>query len=188
MPSAIPEVTSLLLAWGQGDKAALDSLIPLVHQELRRLAHRYMAGERTGHTLQTTALVNEAYLRLVDCRQVRWQDRTHFFAVSANLMRRILVDFARSRHYQKRGAGVRPVSLDENLDLGREKSTNLVALDDALEALAAVDPRKSKVVELKFFGGLTVEEIAEVLQVSPQTVLRDWKLARSWLLREMNRG
>jgi RNA polymerase sigma factor (TIGR02999 family) len=186
--SADPQVTSLLLAWGQGDKAALDSLIPLVHQELRRLAHRYMAGERTGHTLQTTALVNEAYLRLVDCRQVRWQDRTHFFAVSAKLMRRILVDFARSHHYQKRGAGVRPVSLDENLDLGREKSTNLVALDDALEALAAVDPRKSKVVELKFFGGLTVEEIAEVLQVSPQTVLRDWKLARSWLLGEMNRG
>jgi len=186
--SPAPEVTSLLLAWGQGDKAALDALVPLVHQELRRLAHRYMAGERTGHTLQTTALVNEAYLRLVDCRQVRWQDRTHFFAVSAQLMRRILVDFARSRHYQKRGAGVRPVSLDENLVLGDEKTADLVALDDALETLTGVDPRKGKVVELKFFGGLTVEEIAEVLQVCPNTVLRDWKLARSWLLREMKRG
>jgi RNA polymerase sigma factor (TIGR02999 family) len=176
------------MAWGQGERAALDELIPLVHQELRRLAHRYMAGERSGHTLQTTALVNEAYVRLVDCRKVRWQDRTHFFGVSAQLMRRILVDFARSRHYQKRGAGARPVALDENLDLGRQKDADLVALDEALDDLAAVDPRKSKVVELKFFGGLMVDEIAEVLQVSPQTVLRDWKLAKSWLQREMRRG
>jgi RNA polymerase sigma factor (TIGR02999 family) len=188
MASLAAEVTTLLLAWGQGDKAALNALIPVVHKELRRLAHRYMAAERTGHTLQTTALVNEAYVRLVDCRQVRWQDRTHFFAVSAQLMRRILVDFARSRRYQKRGAGARPVSLDENLAVGREKSADLVALDDALNALASIDIRKSKVVELKFFGGLTVEEIAEVLQVSQQTVLRDWKLAKSWLLREMKRG
>ena len=188
MASPVPEVTCLLKAWGQGDQGALDRLIPLVHQELRRLAHRYMAGERSGHTLQTTALVNEAYLRLVDCARVRWQDRAHFFAVSASLMRRVLVDFARSRGYRKRGAGARPVTLDENLALGPPQSPDLVALDDAMEALAAVDPRKSKVVELKFFGGLTVEEIAEVLRVSPQTVLRDWKLAKSWLLREMKRG
>jgi len=188
MATPTQEVTRLLMAWGQGERAALDELIPLVHQELRRLAHRYMAGERSGHTLQTTALVNEAYVRLVDCRKVRWQDRTHFFGVSAQLMRRILVDFARSRHYQKRGAGARPVALDENLDLGRQKDADLVALDEALDDLAAVDPRKSKVVELKFFGGLMVDEIAEVLQVSPQTVLRDWKLAKSWLQREMRRG
>jgi len=182
------EATSLLRAWGRGDPAALDELIPLVHQELRRLAHRCMAGERTGHTLQTTALVDEAYLRLVDCRQVRWQDRTHFFAVSASLMRRILVDYARVRGYQKRGAGARPVSLDDDLDYSPERGADLVALDDSLEALAAVDPRKSKVVELKFFGGLKTEEIAEVLRVSPQTVLRDWKLAKSWLVREMKKG
>jgi RNA polymerase sigma factor (TIGR02999 family) len=187
MAVSAPEVTQLLVAWGQGDQAALDSLIPLVYQELRRLAHRYMTGERPEHTLQTTALVNEAYLRLVDCRRVRWQNRAHFFAVSASLMRRILVDFARSRRYQKRGAGAQPVSLDENLDLSPQKSAGLVAIDEALNALGAFDPRKSKVVELKFFGGLTTDEIAEVLQVSPQTVLRDWKLARSWLLREMKR-
>ena len=185
MATPAQEVTRLLVAWGEGQQAALDDLIPLVHRELRRLAHRYMAGEREGHTLQTTALVNEAYLRLVDCPQVRWQDRAHFFAVSAQLMRRILVDFARSRAYQKRGAGARPVTLDENLALGRHEDAGLVALDAALESLAAVDPRKSKVVELKFFGGLKVEEIAEVLQVSPQTVLRDWKLAKAWLQREM---
>ena len=177
--------TALLLAWGQGNQAALNELIPLVHQELRRLARHYMAGERGGKTLQTTALVNEAYLRLVDCQQVRWQDRTHFFAVSANLMRRVLVDFARSSHYQKRGAGVRPVSLDENLVVSPHKSADILALDEALEALTAVDPRKAKVVELKFFGGFETDEIAELLQVSPQTVLRDWKLAKAWLLREM---
>lgn len=188
MATNASEVTCLLVAWRQGDQAALDALIPLVHQELRRLAHRYMAGERQGHTLQTTALVNEAYMRLVDCRQVRWQDRTHFFAVSAQLMRRILVDFARSRHYQKRGAGACHVPLNENLDLGAQEGPDLVALDEALETLAAFDPRKTKVVELKFFGGLNVEEIAEVLQVSPQTVLRDWKLAKSWLRRKMKRS
>ena len=181
------QVTSLLLAWGQGDQAALNALIPLVHQELRRLAHRSMAAERDGHTLQTTALVNEAYLRLVDCRQVRWQDRAHFVAVSARLMRRILVDFARSRHYQKRGAGGRPITLDENLDLGRGKSADLVALDDALEALAALDPRKSQVVELKFFGGLDEKEIAQHLQISVDTVQRDWKTARAWLYAQLAR-
>jgi len=180
--------TALLLAWGRGDQAALNELIPLVHQELRRLAHRYMAGERTGHTLQTTALVDEAYLRLVDCQRVRWQDRAHFFAVSANLMRRILVHYARVRRFQKRGGGARPVALDENLDCSPEKGADLVALDDALETLASLDPRKSKVVELKFFGGLKTEEIAEVLQVSPPTVLRDWKLAKAWLVQEMKKG
>jgi RNA polymerase sigma-70 factor, ECF subfamily len=188
MAAPVQDVTRLLVAWGQGERAALDELIPLVHQELRRLARLYMVGERSGHTLQTTALVNEAYLRLVDCSKVRWQDRTHFFAVSAQMMRRILVDFARSRHYEKRGAGERPVTLDENRNLCPQKDTDLVALDEALDALAVVDARKAKVVELKFFGGLKVEEIAEVLQVSPQTVLRDWKLAKSWLQREMKRG
>lgn len=181
------DVTALLAAWGRGDQAALDHLIPLVHQELRRLARRYMAGQRPGRTLQSTALVNEAFLRLVDCQRVRWQDRTHFFAVSANLMRRILVDYARSRNYQKRGAGCRPVALNEDLDGSPSRGADLEALDDSLNALAAIDPRKSKVVELKFFGGLSTEEIAEVLQVSEPTVLRDWRLAKSWLQREMKR-
>ncbi len=180
--------TALLLAWGQGDQGALNQLIPHVHQELRRLAHRYMARERTGHTLQTTALVDEAYLRLVDCRRVCWQDRAHFFAVSANLMRRILVHYARLRRFQKRGGGARPVAFKEDLDCSPQRRADLVALDDSLGALAAIDLRKSKVVELKFFGGLKTEEIAEVLQVSPQTVLRDWKLAKSWLVREMKKG
>jgi RNA polymerase sigma factor (TIGR02999 family) len=144
-----------------------------------------MAGQKPGRTLQSTALVNEAFLRLVACDRVRWQDRTHFFAVSANLMRRILVDYARSRNYQKRGAGIRPVTLNDDLDASPRRGPDLVALDDALEGLAAVDPRKSKVVELKFFGGLTAEEIATVLGVSEPTVLRDWKLARSWLKREL---
>ena len=179
--------TALLKAWGQGDQEALNELIPLVHQELRRVAHGYMAGERAGHLLQTTALVHEAYLRLVDCQQVRWQDRVHFLAVSAQLMRRILVDDARARNYQKRGAGRRPVSLEEEMACCLEPDVDFVALDDALHDLAAFDPRKSKVVELKFFGGLNTDEIAGVLQVSPQTVLRDWKLAKSWLVGQMKR-
>jgi RNA polymerase sigma factor (TIGR02999 family) len=182
------DVTALLAAWGRGDRTALDELVPIVHQELRRLAHRYMAGQKPGRTLQSTALVNEAFLRLVACDRVRWQDRTHFFAVSANLMRRILVDYARSRNYQKRGAGMRPVTLNDDLDASPTRGPDLVALDDALEELAAIDPRKSKVVELKFFGGLTAEEIATVLGVSEPTVLRDWKLARSWLKRELKRS
>jgi len=181
------DVTVLLAAWGRGDQAALDRLVPLVHQELRRLAHRYMAGQRNGRSLQSTVLVNEAFLRLVECQRVRWQDRTHFFAVSANLMRRVLVDYARSRNYQKRGAGVRPVPLNDELDGSPQRTADLVALDDALNALAAIDPRKSKIVELKFFGGLTTEEIAGVLHISEQTILRDWKLAKSWLQREMKR-
>jgi RNA polymerase sigma-70 factor (ECF subfamily) len=171
-------VTALLKAWGEGDQYALDALVPLVHRELRRLAHCYMSGEQPGHGLQTSALVNEAYLKLVDCQRVRWQDRTHFFAVSANLMRRILVDYARSRKYLKRGAEMRVLSLNGSLDCAPRTSVDLVALDDCLTDLSAIDPRKSKVVELKFFGGLNAEEIAEVLQVSPQTVLRDWKMAK----------
>lgn len=183
-----PQVTQLLLAWSQGERAALDELVPLVYEELRRLAHRYMAGERPDHTLQTTALVNEAYLRLIDLRQVQWEDRAHFFALSAQLMRRILVEFARARGAGKRGGGVPKVSVDEALLGPPLQSQDLVALDDALTAMAAVDPRQSQVVELRFFGGLTVEETAEALQVSPQTVLRDWKLAKAWLRREMRKA
>jgi RNA polymerase sigma factor (TIGR02999 family) len=182
------QVTELLLAWGRGQSTALEELMPLVHNELQRLAHHYMAGQRPGHTLQTTALVNEAYLRLVDCSRVRWQNRAHFFAVSAQLMRRILVDFARSRGYLKRGAGVRPLSLEKSPDIFQPTDPDVVALDDALSALAAIDPRKSQVIELRFFGGLTAEETAEVLKVSPDTVLRDWKLAKVWLHRELSRG
>ena len=181
------QVTRLLKAWSLGQDAALEELVPLVHQELRRLARRYMYGERVGHTLQTTALVNEAYLRLVNSRKVNWQNRAHFFAISAQLMRRILVDSARARGYQKRGGGVPKVTLDEALMGSKEKGQDLVKLDDALKALAEVDLRKSKVVELRFFGGLSVEESAAVLKVSPDTVLRDCKLAKSWLAREMGR-
>ncbi|HTS60675.1 MAG TPA: sigma-70 family RNA polymerase sigma factor [Candidatus Acidoferrales bacterium] len=179
------DATTLLLAWRRGDRAALNELIPLVYQELRRLAHRRLAGQRAGHTLQTTALVHEAYLQLVDCGQVRWQDRTHFLAVSANLMRRILVDYARARNADKRGGAAPAVTLDENAGFTPPRGADLAALDDSLEALAAVDPRKSKVVELKFFGGLDTGEIAAVLGVSEQTVLRDWKLAKVWLLRDL---
>jgi RNA polymerase sigma-70 factor, ECF subfamily len=180
------EVTQLLKAWTGGDEQALEKLTPLVYEQLHQVAQRYMAGERSDHTLQTTALVNEVYLRLVDCRQVRWRDRAHFFAVSAQLMRRILVDFARSRGYQKRGAGIAHMSLDEAPSLCHESDANLVALDDALKGLAAVDERGSKVVELRFFGGLSVEETAEVLGVSSDTVLREWRLARAWLLRQLS--
>jgi RNA polymerase sigma factor (TIGR02999 family) len=182
------DVTQLLLAWGKGDDAALERVIPLVHAELRRIARRHMAHERVGHSLQATALVNEAYLRLVDVRLMKWQDRAHFFAMSARLMRRILVDFARSRGYQKRGGGVEKVTFDEALVVSNERGGDLVALDDALIALAEVDARKSQVVEMRFFGGLSVEETAEALHVSPETVMRDWKLAKAWLLRELKSG
>ena len=185
IPSSV-EVTQLLLAWNQGEPAALEKLVPLVHAELSRLAHHYMAGERTGHTLQTTALVNEAYLRLVDSSQVRWQNRAHFMAVSAQLMRRILVDFARSRNYLKRGAGAQQVPLDEALVISEAPDLDIVELDRALGELAVVDARKSQVVELRFFGGLTEEEAAEVLKVSPETIRRDMRLAKTWLLREMD--
>jgi len=183
-PAAPNEVTQLLRAWSDGQHEALERLMPLVYEELHRLARHYMSRERSGHILQTTALVNEAFLRLVDARHVNWQNRAHFFAISASLMRRILVDFARTYQSQKRGAGVRPVSLDEGLDVTEER-LDLASLDDALKTLAALDPRKSRVVELRFFGGLSMEEVAEVLQVSPETVKRDWKLAKAWLLREM---
>ena len=158
-----------------------------MYEDLKRAARHYMANERVGHTLQATALVNEAYLRLVDINRVRWQNRAHFFAMSARLMRRILVDVARAKHYQKRGAGAQQVSLDEGL-LVSDPGRDLVALDDALRLLADVDPRKSQVVEMRYFGGLTVEETAEALKVSPETVMRDWKLAKAWLLRELGGG
>jgi RNA polymerase sigma factor (TIGR02999 family) len=182
------DVTRLLKDWCQGDQAALDRLMPLVHDELHRLAHRYMARERVGHTLQTTALVNEAYLRLVDASQVEWQNRAHFFAISANLMRRILVDFARSRGYRKRGGNVHKVELDEGRIASPRQSADLVALDDALDALAAIDPRQAQVVEMRFFGGLGEEEAAEVLGVSSRTVKRDWAMAKAWLARELKRA
>ena len=188
MSEASPnDITELLLAWREGKPDALEALTPLVYAELRRLAHRYMAGERVGHTLQSTALVNEAYLRLVDSSRVQWQNRAHFFAVSAQLMRRILVDFARSRQYAKRGGKAPVLSLDE-VPLVSEECAQLADLDDALTALSAVDPRKGQVVELRFFGGLSVEETAEVLKVSKETVMRDWRLAKSWLRRELQRG
>jgi RNA polymerase sigma-70 factor, ECF subfamily len=182
------QVTRLLKAWSQGEDAALGRLLPIVHQELHRLARRYMFGERVGHTLQTTALVNEAYLRLVNARDVNWQNRAHFFALSAQLMRRILVDSARARRELKRGGGNPKVTLNEGLVGAQQKGEDLVALDDALKTFAQVDPRKSRVVELRFFGGLTVQETAEVLQVHPNTVLRDWRLAKMWLKREMSEG
>ncbi|HZM86709.1 MAG TPA: sigma-70 family RNA polymerase sigma factor [Blastocatellia bacterium] len=185
MPSP-NEVTQLLLAWSQGDRSALEELIPLVYDELHKMARRYMIREQAANTLQTTALVNEAYLRMVDMRKVQWQNRAHFFAVSAQLMRRILVDFARSRNYQKRGGGKRKVTLDDALEVSPRQDADLVLLDDALNALAIVDDRKRKVVELRFFGGLTVEETAHVLEVSSDTVMRDWKMAKVWLLREMS--
>lgn len=185
------EITVFLRAWSNGDAAALDRLTPVVYDELRRLARRYMRHERAGNTLQTTALVNEAYLRLVDAKSVGWQDRVHFFAVSAQIMRRILVDAARARASAKRGGRVRRVAHSSafNLDeiaavpLGRDRE--LVAIDDALNALAKMDPRKARVIELRFFGGLSVEETAEVLKISPQSVMRDWKLAKAWLMREL---
>lgn len=182
------DVTRLLKSWSTGDEEALAKLTPLVYRQLREIARRYMAGERDGHILQTTALVHEAYVRLVDCGRVNWQDRAHFFAVSAQLMRRILIDFARSRDYLKRGGAVPHISLEEAPSVCDEPDVNLLALDDALKALAAIDERKSKVVELKFFGGLNVEETAEVLRVSSDTVMRDWKLAKIWLLRELSSG
>ena len=185
--SSALQVTQLLRAWSDGEPAALEKLMPLVYEELHRLAKRYMARERPGHTLQPTALVNEAYLRLIDCSRVRWQDRNHFFAISARVMRRILVDFARSRHHLKRGGAAHPMSLDEALVVSCEQSPDLVALDDALGRLAAIDSRKSQVVELRFFGGLSVEEAAEVLSVSPRTVMREWSLAQAWLYQEVNR-
>ena len=181
------DVSTLLQAWSGGDKSALDKLAPIVYDELHRLARHYLRGERTGHSLQATALVNEAYMRLVDYKRMRWENRAHFFAVSAQLMRRILVDHAR-RHNLKRGAGLQYVSLDDTAVIGADRGEDLVALDDAIQALARMDPRKAQVVEMRFFGGLSVEETAEVLKVSAVTVMRDWSTARAWLYREMSGG
>ena len=178
----------MLLKWGQGDETALVRLIPLVQRELHQIARRCMAGERAGHSLQATALVNEAYLRLINAHDVAWHDRAHFLAVAARVMRRILVDHARAGQYQKRGGDAVRVTLDEALVVASEPDQDFVALDEALTALAAVDARKSQVVEMRFFGGLTLEETAEALQVSRDTVKRDWKMAKLWLLRELRGG
>jgi RNA polymerase sigma-70 factor (ECF subfamily) len=182
------EITRLLAAWSDGDQSALDKLVPLVQSELHRLAHHYMGRERPGHTLQTSALVNEAYIRLIDWKNVRWQNRAHFFAVSAQLMRRILVDFARERNYLKRGGGALQVSLSEAVAFAVDNEADLVALDEALVELTEMDRRKGQVVELRFFGGLSVKEVAEVLKVSEETVMRDWRLAKVWLLRQLAGG
>ena len=185
-PHSTHEITGLLQAWAQGDEEALQKLVPLVHRELRQAAKRYMAGERPGHLLQTTALVNETYLRLVGVQKVSWQNRAHFLAICAQLMRRILTDFARSRGYQKRSGKMNRVTFTDTLWVAPQSDTDMAALDAAMEKLAVVDERKSRVVELRFFGGLTVQESAEVLKVSQDTVLRDWKMAKVWLLRELN--
>jgi len=188
MEPPVIQITQLLQSWSHGDEAAIDKLMPLVYDELRRMARRYMSNEKPGHTLQTTALVNEAYLRLVDASGANWQNRTHFFAVSAQVMRRILVDWARSRHAAKRGNDVPALELDEALAVPIKTGTDIVAVDDALKALTLFDSRKSQIVELRFFGGLTVKETAEVLKVSEETVHRDWRLAKSWLRRELGRN
>jgi RNA polymerase sigma factor (TIGR02999 family) len=180
------EVTRLLQAWASGDDGALERLMPLVYKELHRLAHRYMAGEHPGQTLQTTAVVHEVYLRLIGANDIDWQNRAHFYGLCARLMRRILVDFARSRNFQKRGGQIPHIELEEAVTVSQVVGSELVAVDEALKRLAAVDPRKSEVVELRFFGGLTVEETAAALRVSEETVLRDWKLAKAWLLRELS--
>ena len=187
-PHSAKELSQLLIDWSGGNKAALDQLIPLVDAELRRLAHQYMKQERPGHTLQTTALVNEAYLRLVDQRHVHWQNRAHFFGIAAQLMRRILVDYARNRRYAKRGGDPLRVSLDEAAMVSQDRAAELIALDEALTSLAAIDARRSQVVELRFFGGLSIEETAEVLRVSRNTVIRDWTMAKAWLYREIGQG
>jgi RNA polymerase sigma-70 factor (ECF subfamily) len=184
---AAEDVSTLLRAWSDGDQSALERLTPVVYDELHRLARRYMKGERSGHSLQTTALVNEAYMRLVDYERMQWQNRAHFFAVSAQLMRRILVEHAR-RHNLKRGGGVQHLSLEEASLVGGDQDADLVALDDAMNGLARIDARKVQVVEMRFFGGLSVEETAEVLKVSPVTVKRDWRAARAWLYRELTGG
>lgn len=180
------EVTRLLIDWSNGDQAALDQLMPLVYAELRRLAHSYMARERSDHTLQTTALVNEAYLQLVDQKGLHWQNRAHFFGIAARLMRHILVDYARERNCVKRGGEARKVSLEEGAEFSQEKAAEVVSLDDALNTLAEVDPQQSRIVELRFFAGLTVEETAEVLGISPATVKRDWAMAKAWLYHQIS--
>jgi RNA polymerase sigma-70 factor (ECF subfamily) len=182
------EVTQLLIAWSDGEEEALEKLVPLVYDELRRIARRHMRREPAGHTLQTTALVNEAYLRLIEQKEMKWRNRAHFFAISAQLMRRILVSMARARCADKRGGEARQVSLDEAMVISEERAAELVALDEAMNELAALDPRRLRVVELRYFGGLSVEETAEVLKMSPETVMRDWKRAKAWLYTELNRA
>lgn len=184
---ASDQITQKLLAWGRGDRAALDELIASVYQELRCMADRYLRQERPDHSLQPTALVHEAYLRLIDQRQVRWQNRAHFFGVAAQMMRRILVDHAKACRRDKRGGGARKVPLDEASNLIGKGSADLVALDDAMKRLEEIDPRKSRVVELRYFGGLSVEETAQVLDISAKTVMRDWNLAKAWLYQEISR-
>jgi RNA polymerase sigma factor (TIGR02999 family) len=181
------DVTALLMDWRAGDEGAIEKLMPLVHGELRRIAKRHMAGERRDHVLQATALVNEVYLRLIDVRRIQWQDRAHFFAMAARLMRRVLVDVARAQRNQKRGGGLQRVTFDQDLLVGSEMPEDVLAIDAALHSLAAEYARKAQVVELRFFGGMSVEETAEVLQISPETVMRDWKFAKSWLLRALSR-
>jgi RNA polymerase sigma factor (TIGR02999 family) len=183
--SSPPEITALLVDWSNGDKAALDRLLPLVERELHRLAHNYMRKENPDHTLQTSALVNEAYLRLVDQRNTRWQNRAHFFGIAAQIMRRILLNYARDRKRIKRGGGATQVSLSDVAIVSPQKSDELLALDEALQRLATIDERKGQVVELRYFGGLSVEETAEVLKVSPVTIMRDWNMAKAWLAREL---
>jgi RNA polymerase sigma factor (TIGR02999 family) len=182
------DLTALLIEWRAGDNGAIEKLLPLVHGELRRIAKRHMAGERPDHVLQATALVNEVYLKLVDIRRVQWQDRAHFFAMAARLMRRVLVDFARARDNQKRGGAFHRVTFDQNLAVASDSPEDLIAIDDALKALAEQYERKAQVVELRFFGGLSVEETAEVLKISQETVMRDWKFAKNWLMRELSRN
>src|ERR1051326_4069683 len=184
-PAPRAHVTSLLLAWRAGDPAAFDELIPIVYDELRRIARRHMARERPSHTLETTALINEAYLRLVDIKRIEWQDRTHFMAMAARTMRRVPIEAARARQKQKRGGGMERVTLDEGLILAPDRAPDVLALDDALKELEAVSPRKAQVVELRFFAGFTNAEAAHVLHVSEDTVRRDWRLARAWLFREL---
>ena len=183
-----PDATELLQAWSRGDASAFDKLVPLVYRELRALAGRYMRNERPDHTLQPTSLVNEAYLRLIDLNRVQWQNRAHFLAVAATTMRRILVEFARKRQRDKRGGDITLIALDDAPDVGQVKRADLVAVDDALTALAAVDRRLSQVIELRFFGGLTVDEAADILNISPETVMRDAKTAKAWLLRELSQA
>lgn len=185
-PASVSEVTRLLQAWGSGDQDALQQLMPFVYNELHRLAHHYMTAEASGQPLQTTALVHEVYLRLVDVKNIDWQNRAHFYGICARLMRRILVDFARSRNYQKRGGHFPHIELEEAATVSLALGSELLAVDEALKELASVDARKSAVVELRFFGGLTVEETAAALDVSVETVMRDWKLAKAWLLRELS--
>ncbi|HEY9431841.1 MAG TPA: sigma-70 family RNA polymerase sigma factor [Blastocatellia bacterium] len=179
------EITERLIAWGAGDRAALDQLLPVVYQELRRMAGNYLRQENSGHTLQPTALVHEAWLRLIDQARVDWRNRAQFFGVAAQMMRRILVDHAKAKHREKRGGDAVKLSLDDVINLSRERAADLIALDDALDELTRVDERKSRVVELRYFGGFTIEEIAQILEVSPETVMRDWKLAKAWLYQQI---